>query len=131
MCLTTVDKKTKYTKRVIGYKTMQMHSDGTLSACFFGGRRTIGKTYTDRKRKPIQSDSGDEYPTGYHIYLDERDASGNRPIAKVKVRFSEVVASGRQAYIRVVVARRMTILEVRGESKTFTTNSIAYDQATT
>lgn len=116
MCLTTVDKEPKHTRRVTGYKVLARDTDGTLSGLFFGKLFEVGKTYTDRKRRPIRRDCGSEYPTGYHIYINEKDAWADSylslPRVPVKVSFSKVVASGKEYSYTVVVARKMKILEV-------------------
>ena len=114
MCLDTVDKKTTYKRRAIGYKAMCQAPKGTLRGQFFYSEEMkLGSTYTDRKRRPISRLNRGDYPTGYHVFLDKRAAETSSSFSKiVKVRFSDVVASGLQNLYPVVVARTITILKI-------------------
>lgn len=117
MCLSKVDKVTKHKRRRIGYKVMHLKQDGTLHSeyrqCSLA--RKVGKLYTDRSRGSLFASLDSGYPKGYHIYLNKQDAVSAKLYAflrVVKIQFSNVVASGMQMHKPVVVARKMTILEI-------------------
>ena len=116
MCLDKVDKKLKIPENKIGYKVMLHYKGGIFRPLFYVGRNMdIGKIYNDRKRKPIFIDDTN-YPTGYHIYRNlceaKRTRIGYEYETVVKVKFDNVVASGTEHGNSVIVARRMTLLEI-------------------
>lgn len=120
MCLSTVDEKLKYRRRRIGYKLMLQDLEGGLRGRYYSSAvMEIGKTYTDRKRNLIHDSLGraPDYKPGYHIYLDKDVATkiarnSMECLSIVKVRFGNVVATGKQTRDTIIVARRMTILKV-------------------
>ena len=122
MCLETIDKKTKFAKRRIGYKVMRQNPNGSFSGLHYGGNHWIGSPCRDRYKRQIQGGTWGErfpypYPSGFHIYPHQADADTQRfnsgkSIKVVKVKFSEVTASGKQWGVSVVVAKQMTILEI-------------------
>ena len=115
MCLKTVDRKIKQRKSNVGYKVMIKCKDAYLSEYTYGAfkKYELGRTYTDRKRKPIDAVYF-RYPTGYHIFTSLQSArkwhcSGVPAI--VKVEYHRVVATGKQFNGNVVIARKMKLLE--------------------
>ena len=54
MCLSTVDPEPIIPESNIGYKIMIQNPDGSLRNLFYKDRTyEVGKTYKDRKRRPI------------------------------------------------------------------------------
>ena len=117
MCLWAVDKKTKFQKRRIGYKVMRVGEDGSLTGLHYGGSKKVGESYVDTSSEILPSMEAISYLSGYHILLNKSDAlRKQRQMPSfsrvVRVRFSDVVASGKEWGETVVVARQMTILEI-------------------
>jgi hypothetical protein len=117
MCLLTVDKETVEVSQ--GYKVFRIdHFSkklfGVVVEYEFKKRRWL----RDTKVKNIKSlSAGRYYPTGFHVFLDKRDAllycSGDETIHRVLVK--NIVASGVQLHdrfnLKTVVCKNLYIME--------------------
>lgn len=109
MCLDTVDKEIKKTKES-GWKVFKKGPRGLISLFFEGRVFPIKKWITDRRKGNVDSD---EYQKGFHIYATKHAAKRFcfRGCVMRKVEFKDVVATGTQIGLKVIVARKMKILE--------------------
>jgi hypothetical protein len=96
-----------------GYKSFKVSKDGVLDrGCFWVVEKPkIGKWYSASNEVV-----NDLYTSGFHIFLDKRDAHSYRIIdGKVYlVEFSDIVAIGKQSSSNkdlTVVAKKMRILK--------------------
>jgi hypothetical protein len=120
MCLNTVDKVKNFPKSQIGYKIY--YKDGYKYQCenyFFPLSLYLGETYKDNNRKWIHSDKRTRYKNfkkyypGFHIYSSLRAAKSQKCSVThiVKVKYDNVVATGKQYGKKVIVARKITLLK--------------------
>jgi|Deesub1362A_J573_1020465.scaffolds.fasta_scaffold05460_10 hypothetical protein len=128
MCLTTIDSYDKI-ERVktegTGYKWVAKSSMSPVH--YYTGmiaNRTImlklGVWQKDSNTKFIVSSEGGAYQSGFHIFKSPEDAENWAAIngwlvhdefLLVKVKYKEVVASGYQDGIKVIVARKIKVIE--------------------
>lgn len=116
MCLDTVDKEVKKTKGY-GWKVFRRNEDGGLTPCYYDRNKTgftLNEWIKDKARGRIIAEGGGKYEKGFHIYDTRREArlSRHRGASIKKVLYDNVVATGVQCDDRVIVARKMKILEV-------------------
>jgi hypothetical protein len=116
MCLDTVydeEETKKLGLEGYGWKIF-WKEDGKLSGEFYGGPYKTGK----RNRAHNKFGGAPIYGAGFHVFLIKTEAKeykrvscGGRCFALRKVKWQSPVASGKQCWARIVVAKYMTILE--------------------
>ena len=111
MCLKTVDKETKKGNGV-GYKVFDIDEwYHIFPQCQGDTRYKYGIWCEDRNKEDIVLPEGSYYKAGYHIYTTYKDAeqlSGWEETVR-RVEYQDVVASGVQNGVSVIVARKMLI----------------------
>jgi hypothetical protein len=82
----------------------------------FGGTYDISHMYTSSKRR-IKAMDGTRYRSGFHCFVNETDAKAYSDVGCitetpiVKVAIEDIVASGEQDGLDVIVARKMRLIE--------------------
>ena len=116
MCLGTLDKQVFSGKTRKGYKVVLCDKSGHICPCYHGSQFKVGVWMEDPNTKPILLKDGKFYPTGFHIFLTQKDIKNYCLIVRGTVReveFDDVVASGKEGRVRVVVARKLFIKPLR------------------
>ena len=120
MCMTSVDAKPKR-KSGFGYKLLRHDRDnGRMSTGYMNGtpqQVKIGMSVVDSSNDRIGLESSyTTYPSGFHIFTSKQgvrqfqDSYGwtDREVITVRVKYSQVVATGKQLRSNVVVAKEFT-----------------------
>ena len=110
MCLDYVNKEPVVAEGE-GWKVVRSKNKG-LYPPIYGGRYRTGRWVKDRARHLLYAEqSAKEYPAGFHIFARRLDAFGwkTRSEQVRRVSFRQVVATGRQDRVDVIVAREIYI----------------------
>lgn len=97
MCLASVKQKfTRDNNFGIGFKKMRV-SGSKYKAPIRGETYEVGKWLKANTKPTIQSDLAEEYKSGFHIFLSEKDANDYNLTTGVvvRVRYRKVTAYGR------------------------------------
>ena len=111
MCLNTVDSAPQRASVAVGYKIMRKTRRGWKPSIWTGFRTfKAGKWYKDWSWGSIKAGSGERYPKGFHIFLDDPIYypidSGER---LVRVRGLDIRATGRDGLYAAAVVGKIII----------------------
>lgn len=121
MCMTSLDTRHKR-ESGFGYKLLRCdHYTGKMFTGYMNGESQqveIGKPVVDSsgERIHLEFQRKTTYPSGFHIFTSKQDVRNfqdnygwcNKGVATVRVKYSKVVATGRQHESNVVVAKEFT-----------------------
>ena len=114
MCLATLDKEITVEKGT-GYKVYcTARRRKKAYPIYRGGPQKTHTWIRDKRKLELQASSGEPYRTGYHVFLNLKDAKRLRrlrcPGESIRVvEFRDVVAQGIQWGAQTVVARQIKI----------------------
>ena len=123
MCLNKLDEKTRK-RGGYGFKLLHRNIDGEIRTHIqrivplpVGKWRADPNTSETRYTETFGLSPVQEYPTGFHIFSTLKDLKrwqsglGWLSLRVFKVQFKDVVASGFQQKCRVIVARKVKVIE--------------------
>lgn len=114
MCLDKLDPKPQ-AKGNYGYKLFTTER-GELTSIFTEYKYPVGRWMEDEKpAEPLPYQGQNQYPTGFHVFASLQGLGrwiNNKPAPKDRIRrvlIDDVVATGRQDGVKVIVARKIKI----------------------